>query len=103
MRLATKATETENLFEILANKSPVGLCIVQDGRFCYINSYFSATTGFTLDELVGNDSFVIVFPEDREAVRENTANPIRDAEGRVVSCLELARDVTKHKQLEETL
>jgi PAS domain S-box-containing protein len=84
MRLATKGTETENLFEILANKSPVGLCIVQDGRFCYINSYFSATTGFTLDELVGNDSFVIVFPEDREAVRGNTANPIRDAEGRVV-------------------
>jgi len=103
MRLVTKGTETENLFEILANKSPVGVCIMQDGKFCYINSYFSATTGYTLDELVGNDSFVIVFPEDREAVRENTANPIRDAEGRVVSCLELARDVTKHKQLEETL
>jgi hypothetical protein len=36
-------------------------------------------------------------------VRENTANPIRDAEGRVVSCLELARGVTKRKQMEETL
>jgi PAS domain-containing protein len=40
---------------------------------------------------------------DREVVRENTANPIRDAEDRVVSFLELARDVTKRKQMEETL
>jgi len=40
---------------------------------------------------------------DREVVRENTANSIRDAEDRVVSFLELARDVTKRKQMEETL
>jgi len=103
MRLATKGTETENLFEILANKSPVGLCIVQDGRFCYTNPTFQNITGYREDELLGRDSLELIVPEDKEAVRENTANPIRDAEGRVVSCLELARDVTKHKQLEETL
>jgi len=32
---------------------------------------------------------------------ENTANPIRDAKGRVVSCLELARNITERKQAEE--
>ena len=54
-------------------------------------------------ERTKKDSFVIVFLEDREAVWENTANPIRDAVGRVISCLALARDVTKRKQIEETL
>lgn len=52
---------------------------MQDRKFCHVNSYFSATARYTLDELVGKDSFVIVFPGDREVVRESTANPIRDA------------------------
>src|SRR4030042_1371525 len=34
---------------------------------------------------------------------ENTASPIRDAEGRIVSCIEIARDVTKHKRQEQVL
>ena len=78
-------------------------CIMQDGKFCHINSCFPATTRYTLDELVGKDPFVIVFPENSEAVRRNTASPIRDAGGRVVSCLALASDVTKRKQIEEKL
>ena len=32
---------------------------------------------------------------------ENTANPIRDAGGKIVSCLELARNITEHKRAEE--
>jgi PAS domain S-box-containing protein len=32
---------------------------------------------------------------------ENTANPIRDARGKIVSCLELARNITEHKRAEE--
>jgi PAS domain-containing protein len=103
MKSTIERTNEEEILKILVEQAPVGVCIMQDGKFCHINSYFSATTRYTLDELVGKDSFVIVFPEDSEAVRENTANPIRDAEGRVVSCLALARDVTKRKQIEETL
>jgi PAS domain S-box-containing protein len=72
MRLATKLAETENLFETLANGSPVGICIIQDGRFCYINPTFLSNTGYNEDELLGKDSLEIVFPEDREQVRENT-------------------------------
>ena len=72
MRLATKKTETENLFETLANKSPVGLCIVQDGRFCYTSPAFQSITGYGEDELLGRDSLELIFPEDKERVRENT-------------------------------
>jgi PAS domain S-box-containing protein len=77
MRLAVKETETENLFETLANKSPVGLYIVQDGRFCYTNSTFQSTTGYTEDELVGRDALDLVVPEDRERVRENAIKMLK--------------------------
>ena len=33
----------------------------------------------------------------------NTANPIRDASGEIVSCLEITRDITKRKRAEEAL
>ena len=77
MRLATKRTETENLFEILANKSPVGLCIVQDGRFCYTNPAFQNITGYEEDELLGRDSLELIVPEDKERVRENTIKMLK--------------------------
>jgi PAS domain S-box-containing protein len=77
MRLATKGTETENLFETLANKSPVGLCIIQDGKFCYTNPTFQSNTGYREDELLGRDSLEIVVPEDRERVRENALKMLK--------------------------
>jgi len=77
MRLATEGTETENLFETVANKSPVGLYIVQDGKFCYTNPPFQSTTGYTEDELLGRDSLELVVPEDRERVRENAIKMLK--------------------------
>ena len=44
-----------------------------------------------------------VTPSGEVAFWENTANPIRDAGGRVVSCLELARNITERKRMEEAL
>jgi PAS domain S-box-containing protein len=77
MRLAIKRAETENLFEILANKSPVGLCIVRDGRFCYTNPAFQSITGYGEDELLGRDPLELIVPEDKEMVRENTIKVLK--------------------------
>jgi len=77
MRLAVKETETKNLLETLANKSPVGLYIVQDGRFCYTNPTFQSTTGYNEDELVGRDALDFVVPEDKERVRENAIKMLK--------------------------
>ncbi|MGB6873070.1 MAG: PAS domain S-box protein [Dehalococcoidia bacterium] len=77
MRLAAERTETESLFETLSNKSPVGLCIIQDGKLCYTNPTFRSNTGYREDELLGRDSLEIVVPEDRERVRENAIKMLK--------------------------
>jgi PAS domain S-box-containing protein len=77
MRAAAIETETENLFEVLANKAPVGLYIVQDGKFCYTNPTFQRTTGYREDELLGRDSLKYVAPEYKEKVRENAIKTLK--------------------------
>jgi two-component system NtrC family sensor kinase len=72
-----EGTKTETLFETLANKSPVGVYIVQDGEFCYVNPSFQSTTGYKEDKLLGQDSLEPVFPEDREMVRENAIKMLK--------------------------
>jgi len=77
MRLAVKETETKDLFETLANKSPVGLCIIQDGKFCYTNPTFQHNTGYREDELLSRDSLELIVPEDRKMVRENAIKMLK--------------------------
>jgi PAS domain S-box-containing protein len=77
MRLTAERTDTESLFEILANKSPAGLYIVQDGKFCYTNPNFQSTTGYREDELLGMDALRLVVPEDREQIRENAVKMLK--------------------------
>jgi len=77
MRLTAEKTEAENLFATLANKSPVGLCIIQDGKFCYTNPTFQINTGYSEDELLGRDSLELIVPEDREIARENVIKMLK--------------------------
>jgi two-component system NtrC family sensor kinase len=77
MKTAVAVTDEEVVLKVLNEHVPVGVCIMQNGRFCYINSFFSMATGYTAGELVGSDSLGIVVPEDREMVRENTMKMLR--------------------------
>ena len=71
MKSTVERMNEEEVLKILSEQAPVGVCIMQDGKFCYVNSNFPIAIGYTADELVGKDSFVLVVPEDREMVREN--------------------------------
>ena len=59
------------MFEVLGDKSPVGVYIVQDEEFCYINTDIQSFTGWRNDELLVRDWLELVIPEDRDMVREN--------------------------------
>jgi PAS domain S-box-containing protein len=71
MKSMVARTNEEEVLNILSEQAPVGVCIVQDGKFCYVNSYFSTVTGYTADELVGRDSYMLIVPEDRDMSRDN--------------------------------
>jgi two-component system, NtrC family, sensor kinase len=70
-------TDEEAVLKVLSDQAPVGVSIMQDGKFCYFNSFFSAATGYAVDELAGRDSLEIVVPEDKEIVRENTIRMLK--------------------------
>ena len=63
--------QREEIIDILRNSTPVGLFMVQDGKFQFVNENFREITGGSPDELIGTDPMKLVLPEDREMVREN--------------------------------
>ena len=69
--------ESGGLYKILANSSPVGVYIAQDGKFRFVNPQFQKLSGFTKDELLDTDSLRLVHPEDREKVRENAVGMLK--------------------------
>jgi PAS domain S-box-containing protein len=77
MKSTIARTNEEEMLRILSEQAPVGVCIMQDGKFCYVNSNFPLAIGYTVDELLGKDSSEIVFPEDSDMVRENTIKMLK--------------------------
>lgn len=83
-QLVTELEESEvqqkqegELLRIFRASSPVGLYIVQGGQFKFVNDYFYQAFGGVPDELLGTDPMQIVFPEDRDMVRENAIKMLR--------------------------
>jgi PAS domain S-box-containing protein len=78
----TKTTENQpdgtiKSFTDLFVGSPIGIYIVQEGKFQFVNPEFQETAGYREDELLGKDSSMIILPEDWEMVRENAVNMLK--------------------------
>ncbi len=67
----------EDLFKTLADSSPVGIYIVQDGRFKFANPQFRKSTGYSERELLGMQSLQFATVEDRASVRENAIRMLK--------------------------
>ena len=61
----------------LAESSPVGIFLLNEGKFVYVNARFEESTGYRSDELIGRDSLAIVHPEDREHVRREAVEMLK--------------------------
>lgn len=57
--------------------SPIGIYVVQDGRFAFVTTQFQKIVGYSEAELVGMNSLDVVLPEDRELVRENAKRMLK--------------------------
>jgi len=78
----TKTTENQpngaiKSFTDLFVGSPIGIYIVQEGKFQFVNPEFQETAGYREDELLGKDSSMIILPEDWDMVRENAVNMLK--------------------------
>ena len=69
--------ETEELYRNLADSSPVGLYLLVQGKFHFLNAQFERSTGYRADELIGRDALFMVHPEDRETVRRDAIEMLK--------------------------
>jgi len=91
----TESRQAEDIYKTLMEKSLVAVFIVQKGKFRFINTSAIAQADYDSEELVGRDADTIVYPEDREMVKENGRAMLR---GEHPAPYEF-RMVTKHGQI----
>ncbi|MCX5846935.1 MAG: PAS domain S-box protein [Deltaproteobacteria bacterium] len=68
----TERKRAEDLYKTLAENSLAAVFIVQDGKFVFINTSAIAYAGYSAEELIDQQSDVIVHPDDRELVRQKS-------------------------------
>ncbi|MBU4233819.1 MAG: PAS domain S-box protein, partial [Proteobacteria bacterium] len=62
--------EAEEAFKSLVSHAPMGIYIVQNGKFAMVNPGFEVITGYHAQELIGQHCLSLVSPEYRAFVRE---------------------------------
>ena len=67
---------TEFFASIFLN-SPIGIFIVEDGKFRFVNPEFRRISGFSEEDLLGVNSLEIVLPEDRALVRDHARKMLK--------------------------
>ena len=66
-------------FEGYADRSPIGLYIVRNGKFRFVNARFEEILGIDKDKLLGTESLSYVYPADRGSVRDNAVRVLKDS------------------------
>jgi len=75
--LLAKRKWADEFSKILIITSPIGIYIVQDGKFRLVSPQFQKILGYSEDELKKMNSLDVVLPEDREKVRENAIRMLK--------------------------
>ncbi len=68
---AQKIIESEEKFRTITEQSFIGIAILQDFQFKYVNKQFSDTLGYTSEEILNwkpKEFFKIIHPDDRQMV-----------------------------------
>ncbi len=75
--LISERRRQDELLQIFHMYSPIGVFIIQDGKFQFVNNEFRRISGAEEGQLIGTDTMVLVHAEDREAVRENAIKMLK--------------------------
>ena len=85
-------SQSVDLFRSLAVSSPVGIYILQEGKFRYVNPAFERYTGYTAEELIGMNSLKLVLPDDRDMVREKAIEMLKTQDFQAYEYRSLTKD-----------
>lgn len=66
-----KLQESEEKFRELAEKSVIGICIIQDLVLKYVNPRILSVFGYPQGEVLGQNPLLFVYPDDRQVVKEH--------------------------------
>ncbi|HEX4646442.1 MAG TPA: PAS domain S-box protein, partial [Verrucomicrobiae bacterium] len=71
--------ESEAKFRVISEEALLGICVIQDGRFVYVNPKEADIYGYTQAELLALPSVLdVVVEEDRDLVAENIRRRLAD-------------------------
>ncbi len=70
-KMVESLKEREEMFRSIAEKSLVGVYLIQDGVFKYVNPRFAELWGYEVDEIVGRSPLEFIHPADKETVKQN--------------------------------
>jgi two-component system NtrC family sensor kinase len=100
-RVEESLRESENKFRDLAEKSPVGVYLIQDGLYRYVNGRFVGIHGYTIEELIDKKGMLdLAPPEDRQKI---FAEIQRRFKGEVESLQYESRIVTKEGEIKNVV
>ena len=69
--------ESEQKYSTLVEDALIGVYIIKDGIIEFANDKFAAIYGYDKDELIGMRSLDLVYPEDRDQIREMRAKRLK--------------------------
>ncbi len=76
-RDVTAKKQAQECFQNLIHNAPIGIYIVQDGKFAMINPGFEVITGYQVQELLGQDCLGPVTPGYKALVREEAVKRLK--------------------------
>lgn len=91
-KTAGKLRESEEKFRTMAEKTLVGIYIIRDNLFKYVNPRFLEIFGYNADEFTGRSPLEMVLEEDRPLVAENIRQRL---EGKINTINYQFRGITK--------
>ena len=71
LRMREELMESEEMFRALAEKSLVGVDIIQDDVFVYVNPRLAEMVGYSREEFIGESPLKFIHPDDREIFVRN--------------------------------
>ena len=69
--------ESQEMMRGMLESAATGIYLVQDRKFEYVSPMFAEISGYTFDELLGNNTLDYVHPDDREMARTKAVDNLK--------------------------